>query len=263
MNLPVRPPLNRTALERVLARAAELQGQTPTTDETVGALTDEQILELGKEVGLTPESLRQAIAEERARVTVPEEQGAAGWLGGSGIGATRVVPGAAEAVLASIDGTMRNDLPFDVERRFPDRMQWAPSRSVIDAVRSSLSGTNEGYDLRLAEGISAAVVAVDAQRTHVRLDATLEDARRRALRRTVLWPSLFAALTAPFVISGDLSFGLAALLTLAVGGAFAFWMRTSYRRRVLRVATALEQLLDRLEFGPARKPKGFFEKLLG
>jgi len=64
-----KPParaLDRSSLERVLARAAELQS---TTGETGEEFTEEQLLELGREVGLSPQNLRQALAEER---TSPE-----------------------------------------------------------------------------------------------------------------------------------------------------------------------------------------------
>jgi hypothetical protein len=60
---PVRP-LDRSSLERVLARAAELQSGPSDTGEE---FTEEQLLELGKEVGLSPQHLRQALAEERTR----------------------------------------------------------------------------------------------------------------------------------------------------------------------------------------------------
>jgi hypothetical protein len=64
-DLPDKPapggrPLDRAALERVLARASELQAGT---SEPTEAMTEDQLIELGKEVGLAPEHVRQAIAE--------------------------------------------------------------------------------------------------------------------------------------------------------------------------------------------------------
>ena len=56
--------LDRASLERVLARASELQaGSGETPDE----FTEDQLIDLGKEVGLSPQHLRQALAEERTR----------------------------------------------------------------------------------------------------------------------------------------------------------------------------------------------------
>ncbi len=72
---PTPPPgrsLDRAALERVLARASELQAGVGDATES---MTEDQLVELGKEVGLSPEHVRQAIAEEATRVAVTEPAG--------------------------------------------------------------------------------------------------------------------------------------------------------------------------------------------
>ena len=72
---PLDPPvLDRTGLERVLARATELQAAVGDRPES---LSEQQLLELGSEVGIAPEHLRQALAEERDRGLLPEESGLA------------------------------------------------------------------------------------------------------------------------------------------------------------------------------------------
>mgnify|MGYP001187607281 CR=1 FL=1 len=256
-----RPSLDRAALERVLARAAELQSQE--NPDTGGALTDDQILDLGKEVGLTPDAMRQAIAEERGRVSLPAASGLTGaWFGAVAISAARVVPGQAPAVLASLNGVMCNELPFDVSRRFPDRMQWTPKRSFIDRMSSQFLRGTDGMDLRLSEEIAASVVGVDGQRTHVRLDASLAEIRGSAVKGSV-------AAVATMGLAGTLvtAIGGAAVVALPICGVLAavglITTRDRHRRRVLRVGTALEQLLDRLEFGPAKRTRGLVDKLLG
>src|SRR5690348_18447911 len=91
---------DRGALERVLARAAELQVGSGEPEEV---LTEDQILELGKEVGLSAQHLRQAHAEERTRVALPPDRGgvSAALLGGARVGASRTVPGKPRDVLRS------------------------------------------------------------------------------------------------------------------------------------------------------------------
>jgi hypothetical protein len=261
MTLVPRPSLDRAALERVLARAAELQSQE--APETVGALSDEQILELGKEVGLTPEALRRAMAEERGRVTLPDGDGIAGsWLGAGNLAAARVVPGTPESVLTALDGVLRGDLPFEISRRFADRIQWVPKGGFLDAMRSQFGGRAEGMDLRFAEEVSASVVAVDARHVHVRLDASMAGSRREAVTSSVAWTGLASALGFVVAITSA-----PLLLTIPVfGGVTALGLMSSrrgYRQKAVRVGTALEQLLDRLEFGPAKRRGGFVEKLLG
>src|SRR4051812_46449460 len=96
--------VSRAALERVLARAAELQSQTGDDTDAPDALTEQQIVELGKEVGLSASYLRQALAEEQARIDSPAG-GASGvatrLFGGTRVAVQRVVPGSAANVLST------------------------------------------------------------------------------------------------------------------------------------------------------------------
>ncbi len=261
MSIVPRPALDRAALERVLARAAELQSRD--TGEAGSTLTDDQVLELGKEVGLSPEAIRQAIAEERGKVTLPDDRGAVGsWFGAATISATRVVPGTIESVLESLDTVMRTGLPFDISRRFPDRMQWTPKRGFLDLMRSQLTRSAEGGDLRHAEEVAASVVAVDATRVHVRLDAMMGAARQQALANSFVTVGGGAFLMFMVTITGaGIVFGLPVFA--AVSGTGLYYARDRYRRVAVRVGLALEQLLDRLEFGPARRKGGIVDKLLG
>src|SRR5512142_2872081 len=86
------PPLDRQAVERVLARAAELQGSAAGSDAS-DLISEAQILEIGQEVGLAPAIVNQALAEERTRVHLPEERGFFAQLAGGGFAtATRTLP---------------------------------------------------------------------------------------------------------------------------------------------------------------------------
>lgn len=253
-SVPVpRNTLDRAALERVLARAAELQGQSVHTDAT-GALSDDQIVELGKEVGLSPDAIRQAIAEERANVTIAPSRGPAGWFGPETFASARVVPGTPESTLIAIDAMLRGDLPFNVRRRFPERVHWEPRRTFFDAIRSQFSRGIEGADLRLAQEVATSVMRVDASRTRVRVDAVLSDARRQAVMASLYTVLATAAVGAVLVFIGFNPFFVVPPLALGAGGIVAT-IRRGYRRTVTRVVTAIEQVLDRLEFGPA-KPRG-------
>jgi hypothetical protein len=89
-NLPSK--IDRAAVDRVLARAVQLQSES--SNEPQGQLSESQLLDLAKEVGLDPVNLRQALAEERTRVALPEEHGMlASLYGGSLASAQRVVRG--------------------------------------------------------------------------------------------------------------------------------------------------------------------------
>src|ERR1041384_6290918 len=83
--------LDRAALDRVLARAAELQS---VEGGEGGALTEAEILDLGEEAGRAAEHLRQAMAEGRTRPAAPADRGiAAALIGRAAVRASRVVPG--------------------------------------------------------------------------------------------------------------------------------------------------------------------------
>src|SRR5215203_3032007 len=127
------PPrkLDRAALDRVLARAAELQSSSIEGGET-GGLSEAEIIELGKEAGMSVEHLRQAMAEERTRSAAPDDQGiAASLIGAAAVRATRVVPGTPRELLDVIDSWMQNRECLKVKRRVTDRVVWEPRNDLV------------------------------------------------------------------------------------------------------------------------------------
>src|ERR1019366_7765597 len=162
--------LTRSALERVLGRAAELQASVG--DEDAGALSEEQLIELGKDVGLSAEHLRQALAEERSRPLLPRQ---AGWLGAitgvSAVTAARTVSGTSASVLVTLDAWMQGGETLRVKRRFTDQLVWESRSDVFATIRRALRIGGRGYDLPPAHEVSAIVGPVGADRVHVRIVA--------------------------------------------------------------------------------------------
>src|SRR5438477_9678712 len=114
--------LDRQALERVLARAAELQGAS-ALPESSDLISESQLLDIGNEVGLSPATLNQALAEERTRINVPEERGVVAQVAGAGFAsATRTVPGNARDILARIESWMQREEGLLVQQRFVCRI---------------------------------------------------------------------------------------------------------------------------------------------
>ena len=152
--------LSRAALERVLARAAQLQAASGEDDES-GAMTEEQLVELGKEVGLSGELLRQALAEERSRTLLPAESGwLASFTGVSAVTAARTVPGTPVAVLAAIDAWMQRSEALQVKRRFADQLVWEARRDIFSVIRRTVPIWGRGFELIPANDVSAIVAAV-------------------------------------------------------------------------------------------------------
>jgi hypothetical protein len=252
--------LDRQALERVLARAAELQGAGSLPDST-DLLSESQLLEIGTEVGLSRATLNQALAEERTRVTVPEERGFVAQVAGAGLAtATRTVPGNQTEVLAAIDSWMQREECLSVQRRFADRITWEPQRGVLGKIRKGFNLGGRGYHLMAASQVSVTVLPVDAQRVVVRLDADVSSSRSRRV-----WMGGLLA-SAGTVASAVIGFGLvvarlpiliaaaSAVLPLAGSTAAAYQIARSHRGILSSVQLALEQVLDRLERGELPRP---------
>src|SRR6266550_4641979 len=179
-SLPARQTLlDRQALERVLARAAELQGAGAMPDSS-DLISESQLRDIGNEVGLSPEMINQALAEERTRINVPEERGLVAQIAGAGFAtATRTVSGNPRDVLATIDAWMLRDECLQAQRRFADRITWEPQRGLFGKLRRTVNVSGRGYYLMDASRVSATVLPVDATRVVVRLDADIHASRAR------------------------------------------------------------------------------------
>lgn len=264
MDASSRPPLDRAALERVLARAAELQARhgDPADVSPHEALTEAQLLEIGKEAGLSSQHLQLALAEERTRVAVatPAAMSAAAALRTGAVSATRTVAMPAGEVLPAIDAWMQRRECLVVKRAMPERIVWEPGGGVMNVARRLIGG--QGTSLAGAHEVSATVVPVDDRRVLVRLDADLSPVRSAATRDGVALGVVGAA-------GGAAAFGVASVVTVlstavllpvaivpAMGLGVVGWLQA--RRRVekamQRAQLALEQVLDGLERGELSRP---------
>lgn len=263
---PSPPPISRTALDRILARATELQAGSP--DESSDRLTEAQVLDLGKEVGIDPAVLRQALAEERARVDLPVESGFAARVAGPAhVSTTRTVNGTPPAIMRALDGWMQREECLQVVRRLDDRATWEARRGFVGNLTRGLNLGGRSYQLCRARQVSATVSAVDARRTLVRLDADLSSGRDAQVRIGGVTAGVglgasgvlgvFYALVVPHVALPAMA--LATLVTALPG---VLGVSAGYRvaRRHVAVAEraqlALEQVLDKLEGGDTRGSGG-------
>ncbi|MEO8910818.1 MAG: hypothetical protein ABI408_11405 [Gemmatimonadaceae bacterium] len=261
VSLPARQTLlDRQALERVLARAAELQGAGSMPDNA-DLISEGQLRDIGNEVGLNAATINQALAEERTRINVPEERGLVAQIAGAGFAtATRTVAGTPREVLASIDTWMSREECLQVQRRFADRITWEPQRGLFGKLKRTVNISGRAYYLVEAKEVSATVLPVDATRVVVRLDANIHAsrARRVGLGGLVVGAGgVFAGLVGLALIVAHLPLLVAAggaLVPLAGGTAGAYKVAKSHRTVLSSVQLALEQVLDRLEHGEFARP---------
>ncbi|HEY4955238.1 MAG TPA: hypothetical protein VII02_10165 [Gemmatimonadaceae bacterium] len=260
-NLPARRevPLDRATIERVLARAAELQA-TDGGENDEQNLSESQLIEIGREVGINPTTLTQALAEERSRIAVPIDTGVLSSITGPAVAtASRAVPGTPIEVLAAIDLSMQRDESLQVQRRFPDRITWEPRAGWLGMIQRGVNLSGRGYHLCRANQVGATVVPIEGGRVLVRLDADLSESRSTRLKAGgvlftggVLGAGALgggAVLAhAILIVAG----GLAAV-PLLIGAAAAYQIGKGHRQLVMRAQLALEQSLDRLEFSNTRR----------
>jgi hypothetical protein len=245
--------VTRGQLERVLARAAQLQGLSADASDHSDALTEAQVEDLGKEVGLSAQSIRQALAEERARVVaVPDDDGLATTLiGQSRVGSQRVVRGTPARVLDTLDRWMQRDELLRVVRQRHDLRVWEPGRGLMDSLRRAFGGRD--YALFRANEIIATVVPVDDASSLVRLEADFGQLRRSMINQAVVGTGFGTAATGAAIVM-NVMLPVAVLPVVGLTALSYIGARRRQRHAIERGLLAIESVLDRLERGDQEPP---------
>jgi hypothetical protein len=243
-----------------LARAAELQSGT---GDTIEEFSEDQLLDLGKEVGLSAQHLRQALAEERTRSVAPDDESglAASLFGASRVRASRTVPGKSADVLASIDAWMQRQELLIVKRHLADRFVWEPRRDFLVGLKRTLKVGGRDYALSRAFEVSATAVPIDDNRVHVGLDADFRSQRSHSTQQAV-GTSLFGAVTTASLLIMGVTVAVAAAPAVIIPAIGIAGARALQGRIVTRAQLALEQLLDKLERGELTR-RGGSDSILG
>jgi hypothetical protein len=244
--------LDRPALERVLQRAAELQAAERDIGE---GLSPDEVLALGKEVGIPSQYLRQAILEDQSRSVVPAPEGFADELLGPGeITAVRVVRGdPANAERALLDWMQKHEL-LVLQRQQPGRISWERLAGFQAAMRrglSSFESSRAKFMLDRVDLVRAVITPLEDGYCHVSLTASLRQARGGLLGGA-------AVLGTAGVVGGGILVALqaiwfATLAPVAVGVALGWAVTRRFRPVVDRTQLGLERVLDYVE-GAAVKP---------
>jgi hypothetical protein len=242
------PPIDRAALDKIIQRAAELQ----TGEREVGDnLSPEEVLALGREVGIPTKYLQQAMLEHRTTLPAAPEQSVLGKIvGPREVRAQRVVQGNPDDVVQSLIRWMdRNELMV-VQRQQSGWASWEPLRGMQAAIRrgtASLDTSKPKFMLSRADLVTATATALESGYAHVQLTATIRQSRTAAIGGGVAGASLGAA---GAIILGVMSpFWLVTVPPLLVGGAVGWWALRRHLPVSERVQLGLERALDFLERG--------------
>ncbi len=267
------PALSRTALERVLSRASELQ--VTSSSEPGDTISESRLIEIAQEVGLDVSHVRQAIAEERAQLPMGAPAGGPllDALGPAAMGSQRTVAGTPADLLARLEATLPRQEMLLAVRRTPDRLILEPRRDPIGNMLRAMGTGGRRFDLVRVDTLVVSATAIDATRSVLRVDAVLDGARRMD-RTTVLVVSgllwlLLAAVAIPafvfsLVLPGFAVATIGVLTAIAAGGSWLTWrgIRQRYRTMIGRVQQRVEGLLDEAETGRLQPPPTLLDKLL-
>lgn len=240
--------IDRAALDRIIQRAAELQ----TGEREVGDnLSSDEVLALGKEVGIPSKYLQQAMLEHQTTVAEVADQSVVGRLvGPAEVRAQRVVQGDAEDVLHALARWMDKNELMVPQRRQPGWASWEPLRGMQAAIRrgtAALDTSKPRFMLSRAELVVATVTQLESGYSHVTLTGTVRSARRDYLIGAGV--SSMVGVGAGGVMAGLGLFLPLAALPVAVGLAVTATVVRSFKPIPERVQLGLERALDFLERG--------------
>lgn len=247
--------IDRAALERIIQRAAELQ----TAEHEIGdSMTSDELMALGREVGIPGRYLQQAMLEERTRLGTVGAAGLVQRVAGPGqITVQRVVAGDQNSIEQSLLRWMdRNEL-LCVQRQQPGRITWEPIGGFQAAVRRStaaLSGKRPFMLSRVAT-VSVTVVPLEPGYALVTFTADTRNVRNEYVGAGAAFAGVGVAGTAILVALGALL--PLALIPLPVALGVGYGVVRRYGPAVARIHLGLERALDFLEQGtphPHRLP---------
>lgn len=248
-------------LKQIIRRAAELQFAAGEAEEGDG-VSEEEVVRIGREVGLEPGAVRQAMAEVRAaslRPSLPEEDSLASRLLGSGfVRASRFVAGSTEAVRESVESELELKERLRKVRQTSGGSRWVPAEGWKSAARRSEMSGGHAYELGTAKAIEVSVREADEDHSLVTVTA---DVRNQRTEQLVTWIS---GLGVPGLLAGGLLVAaggfwafLSPLPVAALVGAGTWATVPAYRRERERLELVVEGFLDRLERAlGARLPAG-------
>jgi hypothetical protein len=247
-NLPDK--IDRAAIERIIQRAAELQtGEHDISD----GLSPDEIVALGKEVGIPERYLKQALLEEHGRLDLPEPRGFLDrTLGPGTVIAQRVVRGNGDDIAARLLRWMDDEELLTPQRKQAGRISWEPVRGMAAALRRSsaaLAG-NKTFMLSRARLVTATISGLEPGFCHVALSADLRQARGEVIGGLGALAGVGVAATAILLVMSPFWWVAVAPAPMFIG--LGVLVSKRFRPVAERTMLGLERALDHLERGEVK-----------
>jgi hypothetical protein len=241
-DLPAR--IDRAALERIIQRAAELQtGERELGDD----LSEDQVLALGRDVGIPARYLQQALIEERVRTVPAESRWLDRTIGSATVTADRVVMGTAGLHEQVLLDWMERSEHLMVQRHQDGRIRWEQMGGIQAMLRMSAAALSGGTRAMLGQAgtVAATITPLEAGYCHVQLSAELRATRAAYIGGAAAIVSVGAAATAVLAVLA--AFPPVLLLPLPAALAAGYAATRPYAGVAERTRLGLERALDQLE----------------
>ena len=244
---------DRAQLDRILQRAAELQAGER---DPGGELTREELLALGRDVGIPGRFLEQAILEEQTRQPAQVLDGF--WdkaAGPAEVGAMRVIRGEAAALEGALVHYIEEHETLTLTRQTGGRLLWEPAsgfRAGMRRLTAVMGGGHQPFLLARADSVGASFTPLEPGYVHVALTATVREARGGFIGGAIAATSVGLAGGIAAVALGA---ALLAPAPLALGIGIGYGVLRRYPPVHQRVQLGLERALDMVERGEPRPPK--------
>jgi hypothetical protein len=251
----------RRDLESIILRASELSTRAADADERI---PEDEVVRIAAELGLQPRHVRQAMYE------LPSLRAEPGWsrryFGDPIVSATRAVPGDAARNARQLEEYLTTREYLQIARRREDQLLLEPAEDAISSIARGILRSGSRHHLSRARRVLVTVQPLDADSAHVRIEADLNEQRRRHVRTGLafgalgglaagaighvmvgmaLEPSILATAGQMIAFAGGL--GAAVSAGVATAGA-------SFRKRLDQARHELDALLDRAERGDRLEP---------
>lgn len=252
--------LSSGELEAVIRRAVELQAREAEGGPGEG-LTESELIRIGRELGLSPAHVQQALAEVRSRPS-PEREGWFGrGFGDAAVLSSRHVSRSAESVRRELEVYMRDRECMVVQRRLPDRTVYVQASGVVAAVSRAAQRVGSRYPPLGARQIEVAVQPVDENSCFVSLAVDLSGQRTGLAAGGLLGGGGAGGITAAMAAIAIAPPAALVGVPLLIGAVLS--ARAIYSQLTERMRVQIESLLDRLEHRELLPPGGTWPRLPG
>lgn len=248
--------LTRREFDAVIRRAAELAAWEPETGES--ALSEAELFRIAREVGLSEQHVRRALAEVHAGLSGhgPLDR----IFGPSVLQASREVPGTPRQLAQKLDDFLAGTQLLQPVRRGVNILQYRPALDWASKLARAASFTSRKYFVASAKSVEVHLNAEDDANAVVELVVDPGTRNDSMVAAAVGGSSAGIALGAIVGVSmaAVAPLLLASGLGVVVGGgaayAIAYAVGARHKRKLREVQAEVEEILDRLEAGESLEP---------